>query len=89
MRQYNNEVFYVVRAGTLGIQQRGKHNNRGAVFSAWAMPRSYLEGNWRYNSVAGYSPDSNGLSTEAGESSLFEFVIGKRLVKKLYRSRHY
>jgi hypothetical protein len=35
------------------------------------------------SSVAGYPPDSNDVSTEAGESSLLKFVARKRLVKVL------
>jgi hypothetical protein len=27
--------------------------NREAVFSAWSVPRSYLEHNWRYRAVQG------------------------------------
>jgi hypothetical protein len=57
------------------------YHNKGAVFSASSVPRSYLEDNWHYSSVAGYSPDSNNVSTEAGESSLLRFVTRKRLVK--------
>jgi hypothetical protein len=32
-------------------------------------------------SVVGYSPDSNEVSIEAGESSLLRFITRKRLVK--------
>jgi hypothetical protein len=47
------------------------------------VPKSYLEDNWRYNSVAGYSPDSNDVSTKAGESSLLRSVTRKYLVKNI------
>jgi hypothetical protein len=52
------------------------------VFSAWSMPRSYFENNWRYSSaVVGYSPDTNDVSTEGQESPLLEAVTTKRLVE--------
>jgi hypothetical protein len=56
------------------------------VFFMWSVPRSYLEDNWRYSAVAGYSPDSNDVSKEAEESSLLGFVTRKRLVKTLHRN---
>jgi hypothetical protein len=58
------------------------------VFSAWSVSRSYLEDSWRYSSVAGYSPDSNNVSTEAGESPLLRFVTRKCLVEILQRNSH-
>jgi hypothetical protein len=57
----------------------------GAVFSAWSMPRSYLEDNWRYSpvgsSVVRYSPDSNDVSTEDEESPLLQVVARERQMK--------
>jgi hypothetical protein len=49
------------------------------------VPSSFLEDNWRYNLVAGYSLDNNGVTTEAEESPLISFVTGKNLVKTLQR----
>jgi hypothetical protein len=36
---------------------------------------------WRYNSVVGYSPDSNYLSTKAEEFPLLEAVAREQLMK--------
>jgi hypothetical protein len=58
------------------------------VFSAWSVPRSYLEGNWRYNVVTGYSPESNGMSEEAEECPLLRFLTMKYLVKTSQRNSH-
>jgi hypothetical protein len=66
--------------------------HRGAVFSAWSMPRYYLEDNWRYSSVEGsgaeYQPAGNVMTTEAEESPLLRFVTRKCLVKTLQRNSH-
>jgi hypothetical protein len=51
------------------------------VFSAWALPRTYLEDNWLYSSVAGYSPKSNDVSAETEEPLLLEAVARERLLK--------
>jgi hypothetical protein len=80
----------VVRAATVCIHRRGKHTSTTieGLFSALSVPRSYLEDNWTYSSVAGYSPNSNDVRTEAGESSLLKFVTRKRLVETLQRNGH-
>jgi hypothetical protein len=44
--------------------------------SAWEA-----EKRWLYSSVAGYSPDSNDVSTEAEGSPLLGVVTKQRLVK--------
>jgi hypothetical protein len=79
----------MIRATTVAIQRRDKHlyNNRGAVFSAWSLP-SFLEDNGRHSSVAGYSPDSNDVSTEAAELSLLGSVTRKRLLEILQKNSH-
>jgi hypothetical protein len=41
------------------------------------LSENYLEDNWRYSLIGARSPDSNGLSTEAGDSSLLRFVTRK------------
>jgi hypothetical protein len=55
-------------------RQTSLYNNKGAVFSAWSMPMSYLEGNWRYssveNSVVECHPAGNGVTMEAEKSPL-------------------
>jgi hypothetical protein len=53
-----------------------------------AMQKNCLEDNWRYSSVAGCSPDSSGVSTEAENTQLLRFVSRKRLVKTLQRNSH-
>jgi hypothetical protein len=44
-----------VRSATVAMQRRGKRTSSTieVVFSAWSMPRSYLEDNWRYSAVEG------------------------------------
>jgi hypothetical protein len=54
-RNNRKAMFSVVRAANVAMQQRCNYNNKGAVLSAWSVQRSYLEDNWRYSSVAGYS----------------------------------
>jgi hypothetical protein len=44
-------------------------------------PPAWKLDNVSKSSVAGDSPDSNDVSTEAEESPLLEAVMGKRLVK--------
>jgi hypothetical protein len=60
----------VGRAVTFAMQRRGKHVSTTieGLFSVSFVPKSYLEDNWRYSSVVGFSPDSNDVSTEAEES---------------------
>jgi hypothetical protein len=58
------------------------------VFSAFSVPKSYLEENWRYSSAAGHSPEGNDLNTEAGESSLVIFGTRKRPVETLQMNSH-
>jgi hypothetical protein len=43
----------VVHAATIAKQRRDKHASSTiqAVFSAWCVPKSYLEDNWRYSAV--------------------------------------
>jgi hypothetical protein len=73
----------VIFVGTVAMRRRDKHlyNNKEAVFSAWSVPKSYFERNWRYSSVAFYSPDNNGVSREAEEPPLLRAVTKQRLVK--------
>jgi hypothetical protein len=54
-RQWKSGVFVGVRAATVAVQRRGKHDSPRieAVFSTWSVPRSYLEDNWRYSAVEG------------------------------------
>jgi hypothetical protein len=53
------------------------------VFSVGSAQRLYSEDPKpaESSSVAGYSPDSNDVSKESGESSLLRSVTSKRLVK--------
>jgi hypothetical protein len=62
------------------------------VFSIWWVQSGYEEDNWdekrwRYisidSSAAGYSSDSNDMSTEAEESPLLRAITMQRLVKPL------
>jgi hypothetical protein len=46
------------------------------------------EKRWRYGSIVGYSPDSNGGTTEAEESPLLRAVTKQRLVKTLQAEEH-
>jgi hypothetical protein len=51
-QQQRGCVFYVVRAAMVSIQWCGKHaSTTDILFSAWFVPRSYLEDNWRYSLV--------------------------------------
>jgi hypothetical protein len=43
--------------------------NRGAVSSAWSMPMSYLEDNWRYNSVDTWQEFCTGLGHGSRETA--------------------
>jgi hypothetical protein len=43
------------RVTSVAMQRRGKHASSTieVVFSAWSVPRSYLEDNWRYSVIEG------------------------------------
>jgi hypothetical protein len=47
----------------------------------WSVPRSYREDNWRYSSVAEYSPDINGVSMKAEDSPSVGSVTRQRLLE--------
>jgi hypothetical protein len=66
---------------------------RGYKEDSWGDPVSWqlssareTEKRWRYSSVVVYSPDSNDVSTEAGESPLLRAVTKQRLVKTLKKT---
>jgi hypothetical protein len=44
-----------VHAATVAMQRHGKHalSTIEVMFSAWSVPRSYLECNWHYSVVEG------------------------------------
>jgi hypothetical protein len=92
--QQENGIYYVVRATTVVMQWCGKHTftTIEGLFSAWSMPRNYLEDIWRYSSFgssgAQHQPEGKGVSSEAEESPLSKFVTRKRLVKTLLRNSH-
>jgi hypothetical protein len=73
MQRNKNGVFYVLCATTTAY---GKHAFLHNPFRAVILKTTGA-------AVAGYSPDSNDVSTEAGESSLLRFVTMKRLLKTL------
>jgi hypothetical protein len=53
-QQWRGCIFYVIRTATIAMQWCSKHASTiEAVFSAWFVPRSYIEDNWRYNAVEG------------------------------------
>jgi hypothetical protein len=56
------------------MQRRGErlYSNRGTVFSAWSVPRSYLEDNWRYSSVR----ESARVEAELNISTVALRVVG-------------
>jgi hypothetical protein len=74
-------VFYMWSAPCNCAVNTPLYNSRGTMFSAWSVPRSYLEDNWLYNWVTGYSPDSNDVSTEEEESPSVGSVTRQRLLR--------
>jgi hypothetical protein len=54
------------------MQLRSKDTSATTERLCFLFARSYLEDTWRYSSLAGYSPDGNGLTTEAKESPLLD-----------------
>jgi hypothetical protein len=71
-------VFYVARAATVPMQRHGKHGSTTieGLFSAWSVPRSYLEGNWHYSSVV------NQQETEAEESPLLKIFTSENIAEE-------
>jgi hypothetical protein len=57
-----------------------------AVFSAWSVPRIFLEDSWRYNAVGVQLWSVNQRATEPEEYPLLRFVARKRLVKTQQRN---
>jgi hypothetical protein len=48
---------------TITLQRRGKHvsSRIEAVFSAWSLPKGYLEDNWHYSAVEGSAEAEDSL----------------------------
>jgi hypothetical protein len=69
------------------MKQRSKHALSAIelVFSAWSMPKSYLEDNWCCSAVEVSVVE---WATEAVKSPLIRFVTGKSLVETLQKNNH-
>jgi hypothetical protein len=75
----NNKTMPAARQQILNKQQL--NCNRGTVFSMLSASRCYKQDSWSSESVAGYSPDYNNVSTKAEESPSLRSVTRKRIVK--------
>jgi hypothetical protein len=70
----NNETTPTARQQILNKQEL--NYNRRTVFSTLFVPRCYKQDSRSSESVVGYSPDTNDVSTEAEESPLLRSIPG-------------